>query len=265
MPFHDLLPYLEEEIEDADQETFLLYSKPMPSQDLGFVDSKAPSLEVTLSNRDVTILQSPTLLTSTRAGGTTGAVLWKVSPPLAEWFAAPTNPLFASAVLTSSSAVLELGCGISPLNAFAMAPRVSQYVLSDQLYVRKILTRNMSANPCCAAANIDFRPLDWEHDQVASTLATPSSSFDLVLAADTVYNYALVQPFVQACVDACTLARHDGRQCVCLVAQQLRHDDVFSSWLLAFMERFRVWRVRPSVLGGLDDGFVVHVGVLRDS
>ncbi|KHN96051.1 uncharacterized protein MAM_06156 [Metarhizium album ARSEF 1941] len=304
MPFEDLLSVLGEEVNDADEgslhvplpgssqltsppapETFLLYSTPIPSQNLGFIDPKATSLDITLADRDFTIYQSPTVLGSTRVGGTTGAVLWQVAPLFAEWLSSPTNPLFTSGILTPSSTVLELGCGVSPLNALAVAPRISQYVLSDQNYVQKLVARNLSANALPArrprseagsestrTESIQFRPLDWERHQVTPSLAAPASSFDAVLATDCVYNYALVEPFVQTCADVCALRRAaaDGNgagegPCLCVVAQQLRSDDVFRSWLDAFMTRFRVWRVRGDSLGGLGrDGFAVHVGALRD-
>lgn len=217
---------------------------------------------------------------STKLGG---IVLWKVTPLFAEWLSSPTNPLFNS-ILTASSSVLELGCGISPLNAFAVAPRISQYVLSDQTYVQKLVTQNLAANPLPTkksksktksapeSQNIEFRVLDWEEDEVTTTLASPASSFDVVVATDCVFNYALVEPFVQTCVDVCMLREKEGQDeerqpCVCVVAQQLRNDDVFRSWLSAFMAKFRVWRVREELLKGLTagDGFVVHVGVLRDA
>ncbi|KJK80877.1 Calcium-binding protein [Metarhizium anisopliae BRIP 53293] len=219
MPFEDLLPFLEEEIKDADEETFLLYSNAIPSQNLGFIDPKATSLDITLADRDLTIHQSPTVLGSTRAGGTTGAVLWKVAPLFAEWLSSPTNPLFTSGILAPSSTVLELGCGISPLNALAVAPRISRYVLSDQGYVQKLVEQNLSANRAPvgrsrsraksvqAQGNVHFRPLDWEQDEVTPGLAAPGSSFDVVLAADCVYNYALAGPFVQACVDSAVFRR----------------------------------------------------------
>lgn len=54
-------------------ETFLLFSQSIPSQNLGFVDSKASILDITVGNRDLTIHQSPTILSSNRGGGTTGA------------------------------------------------------------------------------------------------------------------------------------------------------------------------------------------------
>lgn len=54
-------------------ESFLLFSRDIPSQDLGFVDAKAASLELTVAGHDLTIHQSPTVLSSNRAGGTTGA------------------------------------------------------------------------------------------------------------------------------------------------------------------------------------------------
>lgn len=54
-------------------ETFLLFSQELPSQDLGFVDAKATTLELTVAGKDMTIHQSPTLLSSNRGRGTTGA------------------------------------------------------------------------------------------------------------------------------------------------------------------------------------------------
>ena len=54
-------------------ETFELFAQELPSQNLGFVDSKATALELTVAGRDLTIQQSPSVLSSNRAGGTTGA------------------------------------------------------------------------------------------------------------------------------------------------------------------------------------------------
>lgn len=52
----------------------------MPSQDLGFVDPRAAVLEVPVRGRDYTIHQSPSVLASSRAGGTTGAGACLVLP-----------------------------------------------------------------------------------------------------------------------------------------------------------------------------------------
>lgn len=54
-------------------EVFLLFSQSIPSQNLGFVDPKATVLDLTINGHDLTIHQSPTLLSSNRGGGTTGA------------------------------------------------------------------------------------------------------------------------------------------------------------------------------------------------
>lgn len=54
-------------------ESFLLFSQDLPSQNLGFVDSKATCVEISVAGKDYSIYQSPTLLSSNRAGGTTGA------------------------------------------------------------------------------------------------------------------------------------------------------------------------------------------------
>lgn len=55
------------------EETFDLFSQDLPSQNLGFVDSKSHVLELTVGGHDLTIHQSPAILSSNRAGGTTGA------------------------------------------------------------------------------------------------------------------------------------------------------------------------------------------------
>ncbi|KAM3509872.1 hypothetical protein MY10362_000315 [Beauveria mimosiformis] len=299
---------LEPEIEDADEETFLLYSQPLPSSDLGFVDPRARTVEVRVGGVDYTIHQSPGVLSSDRAGGTTGAVLWKISPVFADWLASPTNFLFAASLLDRASTVLELGCGISPLNALALAPRVAAHLLTDQAYVQRLVQLNIDTNinaaaaattvastprsasrrkskltsppqpqPLHNAARISFETLDWETDQLP-----PRRSYDAVLACDCVYNDALIAPLVQTCAEACRRRRRQEwerdeematgedkrlRPSLCIVAQQLRDDDVFRTWLAAFVDEFRVWRVsddklpeelRPSA------GFVVHIGILRE-
>jgi len=118
-----LLEALGEEIDDPGTESFLLFSQSIPSQNLGFVDSKATLLELTIGDRDLTINQSPTILSSNRGGGTTGAVVWKITPLFARWITS-TNFLFKLGILDRESAVLELGCGISGIIGLSLAPLI---------------------------------------------------------------------------------------------------------------------------------------------
>ncbi|GES57944.1 putative methyltransferase [Aspergillus terreus] len=231
-----------EEVEDAEEESFLLFAQDIPSANLGFVDSRATTLDVAIHGQDYTIHQSPTLLSSSRAGGTTGAVLWKITPLFAEWISAlHSNPLWRHALLTPSSTVVELGCGISGLIALALAPTVRHYIATDQDYVQRLLRTNLEANvraaprkptssgrkrpapkSSTAAAtppNITFTTLDWELDVAASLkesvqLAPAADGaaddpddrgFDLLLSCDCIYNEALVAPFVRACAEICGL------------------------------------------------------------
>ncbi|KAK2072478.1 hypothetical protein P8C59_006829 [Phyllachora maydis] len=282
-----LLGLLGDHVVSAEEETFDLFAQDLPSRDLGFVDPKAPVLELTVAGRDLTIHQSPGLLSSDRAGGTTGAVVWAITPLFAAWLASPSNPLFTSRVLSPSAAVLELGCGISALVGLVVGPRVAQYVLTDQPYVARLVGQNMAANRQrprqhhpSRRPTLRFAPLDWEADEVTPALAGPDDddaaaavargsfdaaavargSFDAVVACDCVYNDALVEPLVAACRDVCSLRRRrrrdDGRRaasaaagpCVCVVAQQLRDPEVFELWLACFMRSFRVWRVPDALL-----------------
>ncbi|KAH8590534.1 hypothetical protein B0O99DRAFT_521205 [Bisporella sp. PMI_857] len=281
------------EVDDVDEEAFLLFSQAIPSQNLGFVDHAATLLELTIRDRDLEIRQSPTVLASNRDGGTTGAVVWKITPLVAAWLASSLNLIFRSGILNSDSTILELGCGISGIIGLAVAPYIKTYVLTDQDYVMKLLKQNISENQhekpsskgrksaakskksapssTKGSSNIIAQPLDWETDEITPSLTGSNSeqSFDLVLACDCIYNDALINPLVQTCVSACKLRRSDslGKQpALCVVAQQLRSAEVFESWLREFYRHFRVWRVPDEELNdGLksNSGFVVHIGVLR--
>lgn len=223
-------------------------------------------------------------------------MLWKITPLFASYISSPSSPILPLLSPGDSPSVLELGCGISPLTGLSLAPHVTHYILSDQTYVQRLVSLNIAENlpnplrrrtkgkaadrhhqgnsSSSSSSKVVFTPLDWETDSVTPSLS-PTGHFDLVIACDCVYNDALVRPLVQTCADACRLKEElssrrgregEGTPCVCIVAQQLRSDDVFELWMTEFYRLFRVWRFPDSLLPeGLrpDDGFVIHAGVLR--
>ncbi|KXG54060.1 uncharacterized protein PGRI_072040 [Penicillium griseofulvum] len=249
-----------EEVIDVDEESFLLFAQDITSNNLGMLSPRAPSVEISINGNEYIIHQSPSLLSSHRAGGTTGAgeyrvhilmsshdlhqffydlspgippetrklklghysagllaesesaqtrpeghgvesnpfaFLWKITPLFAEWVTNPSNPLWANALLSQTSTVVELGTGISALVALVLAPSVHHYIATDQEYVRKLFRTNLEANasvsvsssnskakakskgsksskskptssPAKPIDNISFTTLDWETDQAAS-------------------------------------------------------------------------------------------------
>ncbi|KXH48580.1 hypothetical protein CNYM01_04356 [Colletotrichum nymphaeae SA-01] len=248
-----LISTLEDEILDPEEEilrmrqteTFFLFSHNIPSSNLGFIDPKATELSLTLAGRDFTIHQSPTVLSSTRAGGTTGAVLWKITPLFATYLSSPSSPF--TQLFTPTSTILELGCGISPLTALLLAPRVARYVLTDQPYVSRMIHQTLEANPLpksssssstsrrsrkagaatsSSTANssttssspgtISFHPLDWELDTPDPSLTgvppSTANSFDVVVCCDCIYNEALVEPLVSTTADLARLRLRAQRE-----------------------------------------------------
>ncbi|EMC93461.1 hypothetical protein BAUCODRAFT_75502 [Baudoinia panamericana UAMH 10762] len=283
---------LGDEVTDADDETFDLFSQGAALSNLGMLDAKAEVLEVCIADRDYTITQSPGILQSGRQQGTTGAAVWQTSIRLASWLALPKNVLFKDSILGPESVVLELGAGIAGLVAMFVAPKVRSYVATDQQHLLKLLQANIDQNTArvprvtprngrrpsterCANQNIKVLALDWEEDDVPKHLSVYGlgEGVDVVLASDCIFNYALIPPFVQACVEVCSLRKHDRdhgdsewRPTVCLVAQQLRQSEVFEQFLNAFMKPFRVWRVPDGMISkdlGGGSGFAIHVGILR--
>lgn len=204
--------------------------------------------------------------------------------------------LFKHSILHPNATVIELGCGISGITGLTLGQSVRSYVLTDQQYVMKLLSENLienqqlgpsssakgrksttkskrgnnAPNTANSTSNVSAKVLDWESDEVTSSLVgvEGKSSFDLVIACDCIYNDALIDPLVQTCEDVCKLRPAAGGEnpTVCVVAQQLRSAEVFEGWLNAFHKAFRVWRLPDEMLiDGLksDSGFVVHIGILR--
>ncbi|KAI5868590.1 hypothetical protein GGS23DRAFT_38446 [Durotheca rogersii] len=294
MTHQSLFDRLGPEIIDPDEETFLLFSQAIPSQNLGFVDPRASTLDLSIAGNDYVIHQSPAILN--RPGSTTGAVVWKITPLVAGWLAMPENLLRVSGILSPSSSVLELGCGISGLVGLVLAPFVARYTLTDQTYVSRLVEKNIEENVVVGGSktskptatqkrrvrsssiqphmNLRFAPLDWELDEVTSSLTGTKNvkSFDVVIACDCIYNDALILPLVQTCADACKLRSADEggphRPAVCLVAQQLRDPEIFDAWVKEFSKPFHLWRVPEHVLSAelrSNPGFVVHLGILRNA
>ena len=264
----------------------------MPSQNLGFIDSTARTIEIEVAGLDITFHQSPTILSSNRSKGTTGAVVWKISPVFAGWIAAPGNILFNQSVLSQDSIVLELGCGIAGIVALALAPRLGAYIATDQDYLVKFLKQNVDENTVhptppkprghgkksragddrspSTSGNIRVVALDWELDSLSTLpdLIGGSGTIDAVIACDCIYNEALIDPFVRTCAEACQLRdqRYLGDATICIVAQQLRSSDVFEAWAKAFHHAFRFWRLPDEILDKdlrSGSGYVVHLGILR--
>ncbi|KAI5303064.1 hypothetical protein KEM56_000068 [Ascosphaera pollenicola] len=149
MELREILSQVGQAVEDAEEESFDIFCEELPSGNLGFIDSQADEIDITVNGRDFAIKQSPTILSSSRAGGTTGAVLWKITPLVADWLSDNSNFLWKTSILSPDSTVAELGCGISGLIPLTLAPMVQNCIVTDQEYVHKLLKENLQRNyPC---------------------------------------------------------------------------------------------------------------------
>lgn len=263
------------------------------------LDASTEVLELTIAGRDLTIHQSPGLLRSNRSTGTTGAVVWEVTPIFAEWIASPSNIFFKHGVLGPSAEVIELGSGIAGIVGLVLAPLVRRFIFTDQEYVLKTLRLNIEENTIrspphikdrkqnrnkehkqvsSADSHVDVIPLDWEASEVQHFLRTvgyntsdgEGASVSVILAIDCVFNESLVKPLADTCRTICGNGlRQEGTEpTICVFAQQLRSSDVFEFWLQTMMQDFVVWRMPDGALSqGLAEqsGFVVHLAVLRES
>lgn len=266
-------------------EVFLLFSDHIPSHSLGFVDATALSVDVDVDRDTFTVRQSPGLLTSQRGAGTTGAVLWKVTPLVATWLSDPSGFLWKTGILHRQANVVELGCGISGLLGMSLAPLVSQVLLTDQSYVMRRLRENILLNQDIVtrrarrqndstmqrppSEKLQVMQLDWEADSAANirNALGPDKAVDLLVACDCIYNDFLIEPFVETCRDICVLVRSQDRNVVVLIAQQLRSEAVLEAWLQMTLRVFHVWRLPDHLLSEAlqpGSGYVLHLALLRE-
>ena len=232
--------------------------------------------------------QSPGLLKSNSAGGTTGAVLWKVTPLLANWLTSFPSLLSDLEALHPEATVVELGCGLTGLLGQVLSRRIRRYVLTDQPSIVKHLKANISSpaplksrssatgkkkstdkNANRHEDNLKMIPLDWETDAAENLndALTPPGNIDLLILCDCVYNEYLINPLVQTMGDICRLGSRDTKFTVVLIAQQLRSDTIFEMFLAALMKEFEVWRVPDEqIISELasDSGYAVHIAMLKN-
>ena len=91
----------------------------------------------------------------------------------------------------------------------------------------------------------------------------------MTVAVDCIYNEALVEPFIRTCADLCRFRSEETvYPTLCVIAQQLRSESVFETFLKSFTRTFHVWRLPENLLNGElrnNASFVIHVGILRRS
>jgi hypothetical protein len=255
----------------------------------------ATAVAIPLPTHTHTLTQSPALLRSSHAAGTTGAVLWSITPPFARYLLSARRPAW----LTPASAVLELGCGVAAVLAAGAGRTVRWWLQTDSVPgVLKLARANLAANlPASSSApahkakgragragraeaagtaegRVGTAQLDWERDDVASqpwVAELGGRGLTAVVACDCVYNEALVGPFVDTVRAGCLLnggVGPEGERTLAVVALEVRAEDVVECFLDEMMARgFEVWRVPGEMMGeelAEELGRVVFVGRLKE-
>lgn len=261
------------------------------------IDSKAEVVPVSLAGYDFTFVQSPGILLSSRPGGTTGGAIWQTSVKMAEWFLSEACPFSSNTQFRDNLhnwTILELGCGICPLLALALYPKVQRYIATDQDYILPYFRANFDDNVSTRTPTtkrgltsrnqgkrfqkpytVNTLALDWEiHDvprQLEQYLTTTQGlrqiplekRIDVITACDCVFNEDLVMPFVEACTAVCK-ANHSA---FCVIGQQVRSPEILALWMSSMVSRFRLFRIRDNYLTrnmSVSSGFILHMATLRD-
>ncbi|RPA87552.1 hypothetical protein BJ508DRAFT_300808 [Ascobolus immersus RN42] len=292
-------------VEDIDEEFYnILTTERPPPASLGFIVSKDDKLPVTVGPFELEVHQSKGLLNSKHEEGTTGAVVWRLSIPLAEFLL--ENFSSSNAFLNSNSTVLELGSGSSGVMALTVGRKVKRWIASDIDAIYRPLIRNLSENlgdewsekdgmftqtggkkpkgkkkvntstSSPTESSIEVVVINWEQTDLRSNSVFRSGTggvnmkIDMIVCTDCVYNIALIKPLIDTMVEASRLTHEaHGVYPLVLVAQEVRADDVLEAFLTTFAELFEVWRIDRHLGGKWDrevgGSAVLHAGFLKDN
>ncbi|CAK5267627.1 unnamed protein product [Mycena citricolor] len=275
------LPEGSERVLDADEEVFILYSRPTPPpsdehRGLGYLDSNTDTLTLAFNlttpdlpsdvkkkrrkgalrekTVEVELAQDKTSLRSRT--GDTGSVVWKASVDFAQMilqqqYSPASSPLLDFEELRGSH-ILELGSGTGLLSV-VLARFVHHYTATDIAELLPLIRKNATLN----LANVRVEELNWEtlHSTPASrrNLVFPPHDppVDLILVVDCIYHPSLVGPLLSA-ID------HSGS--LVLVVMELRADDVTRAFLEGWLSlgNWEIWRVEPGFAA--DNPYVMWVG-----
>ena len=264
-------------IKQVDDHIFELftYHTPPENQDLGYVDRRSESIDITLhrSNIDLSISQSLTELSSTKETSSTGFVCWKSAVYFTDWLLSDERcPFYLIFRNKSSLKVLELGTGVAGICVSLLGPLVGTYTATDQKHILKLLKQNFETNagtqkytsttlkrPPTKHTNpprIEFIEFDWEDLDNAmyncETLGLDPP--DLVIACDTIYNDYLIPHFISAF----TILLRQGTGI--LITLQLRQPDTLESFVRQVVDAsLNMYYIPYDMLSEeLTAGFVVY-------
>ncbi|CAR28866.1 ZYRO0F13772p [Zygosaccharomyces rouxii] len=212
------------------------------------------------------------LNSSSNANSTTGYVLWSTTPTFARWLLYDGNalPLREEDTDTSipaifsgskSTAVVELGSGISGILPIVLGDQVDHYVCTDQKGILSKLKYNIEENLLqfnrrrCISEFLQIEPpsnedqqrrntrleimeLDWEKfngptAQTHLTRISEECSTVHIVAMDVIYNDFLIDPFLKTLNHLRNYYLNEGLITHCIVGIHLRAQDVVE----AFLER----------------------------
>lgn len=167
---------------------------------------------------------------TTIARGTTGLKTWEASLRLGGYLV--TNPGLLDA---SQQTVLELGCGTGFLGVMAASLRASEQTrivmtdLDGQVLEKAKQTVESNVDRCFTDANVELAPLDWidvQHGQQEACCWLDNVQATLILAADIVFDPALVAPLCSVLKRA--LCSPISPAPVALVSSTVRNEATFA-------------------------------------
>lgn len=220
-----------------------------------------------------TIKQSIAGLNSTSNGNsTTGYVLWSTTPTFAQWllYDANASPLREEdndtnipAIFSGSksTAVIELGSGISGILPIVLGDHVDNYVCTDQKGILNKLKYNIEENllqfnrrRCYSDflgleapssdeeqqrknIHLEIMELDWEKFEMNTINQNhlvrigQECSVVHIVAMDVIYNEFLIDPFLKTLSQLRNYYINEGVTAHCLIGIHLRAQDIVETFL----------------------------------
>ncbi|QLQ82358.1 hypothetical protein HG537_0H01190 [Torulaspora globosa] len=208
---------------------------------------------------------------------TTGFVLWSTTPFFIRWllYDPEARPFRAGGyvgdvaippILSSSTAVVELGGGTSGILPIVLGNYVAAYICTDQKGLingmKSNITRNLlqlnkrrcvskslqidsSPNPADTkpTVNLETIPLDWENphlDNLPEIQLASNCSTIYIVAMDVIYNDYLIDPFLETLSGLLQHFQSRNINIHCLIGVHMRAQEVVTDFLNKAMLQYNL-------------------------
>jgi len=195
-----------------------------------FINRESGSISLKVKDFTIKVHQDRELLCGK---GVTGAAVWDSGMVLAKFVE------FHHQELIANKSIIEIGAGCGVTGLVACRLGCKEIIFTDQIHMLPLLTRNVEENAQQMEGVATVKEFTWKEDDIPDWIV--EKHFDVVLAADCVFNESINADLVAVLVALCPTS-----STIVLLSSELRSSSVMENFLERIIKHFDMYRIAAS-------------------